>query len=130
LLTIDDAAALPATGLLLDARAGERYRGEIEPIDPVAGHIPGAVSAPWAGNLGHETGRFLDPEALRRRYAALEVADDAIVYCGSGVSACHDILALRLAGVPRVRLYEGSWSGWVSRRDRSVATGGETGAQR
>jgi thiosulfate/3-mercaptopyruvate sulfurtransferase len=124
------AAVKGDTAAVVDARAGERYRGEVEPLDPVAGHIPGAVSAPWAGNLDDTTGRFLDADGLARRYRALGVADDAIVYCGSGVSACHDILALRLAGVSRVRLYEGSWSGWVSDPARPVATGESPGAAR
>ena len=123
-----EAALREGDGVVLDARAGERYRGEVEPIDPVAGHIPGAASAPWGENLDASTGRFLSPGALARRYADLGATGGAIVYCGSGVSACHDILALRLAGVGRVRLYEGSWSGWVSRPGRAVATGGRPGA--
>jgi thiosulfate/3-mercaptopyruvate sulfurtransferase len=109
---------------LLDARAAERYRGETEPVDPRAGHIPGAKNAPFSGNL--ESGArpvFLAPSALRERYAALG-ADRAapIVYCGSGVTACHDLLALHLAGLPG-SLYGGSWSEWSSDESLPVATG-------
>ncbi len=107
------AAELARTGLLLDARAGERYRGETEPIDPRAGHIPGAVSAPTTENLGPD-GRFLPPAALAERFAALDLADPArtAVYCGSGVTAAHQLLALALAGHDGVALYPGSWSEW------------------
>lgn len=99
--------------LLLDARAPERYRGEIEPVDPRAGHIPGARSAPYADNLTDEPlPVFRSPAQLRRRYVELGAeASDPVVYCGSGVTACHDLLALRLAGL-RGRLYAGSWSEW------------------
>jgi thiosulfate/3-mercaptopyruvate sulfurtransferase len=111
--------------VLLDARVGERYRGEKEPIDPKAGHIPGAISAPWIDNLDAEA-RFKSPDELRRRYEALGVdgKKGAVVYCGSGVNACHDLLALEIAGVADVRLYEGSWSDWSS-RDAPVAIGKE-----
>lgn len=126
----DGAAELAADGLLLDARAGARYRGEVEPIDPVAGHVPGAVSAPTTENLA-EDGRFLPSAALAQRFAALgaEAAtahDGAVaVYCGSGVTATHEILAMAVAGIDPtdVALYEGSWSGWTSDPDRPVATG-------
>jgi len=112
---------------VLDARVPERYRGEAEKMDPVAGHIPGAVSASWTDNLD-ERGRFLPPEELRERYAGLGVTGDAAVaYCGSGVTACMDLFALRLAGFGDARLYEGSWSDWVSDPDRPVATGGSAG---
>lgn len=111
--------------VILDARVGERYRGEQEPIDPKKGHIPGAVSAPWIDNLDADA-RFKSPEELRRRFEALGVdgKNGAVVYCGSGVNACHDLLALEIAGVSDVRLYEGSWSDW-SNRDAPVATGTE-----
>jgi thiosulfate/3-mercaptopyruvate sulfurtransferase len=117
------ATLLAADALVLDARAGERYRGETEPIDARAGHIPGAVSAPWAANLGPD-GRFLPAAALRDRYVELG-ADErtTIAYCGSGLSATHDLLALELAGLPPGRLYEGSWSDWSSRPSRPAATG-------
>ena len=112
---------------VIDARAGERYRGEKEPIDPKAGHIPGARSAPFTGNLG-AGGRFRPSAELRRRYEQLGVDAEkgAVVYCGSGVNACHDLLAMELGGVKNVRLYEGSWSDWSS-RDAPVATGEEPG---
>ncbi len=111
------------TTLLLDARATERYRGETEPIDPRAGHIPGALSAPFTGNLGTD-GRFLPPQALRDRYAAFGATSHPVIaYCGSGLSAAHDLLALELAGFDGARLYEGSWSDWSSDPSRPAATG-------
>jgi thiosulfate/3-mercaptopyruvate sulfurtransferase len=121
--------AARGTPILLDARAGERYRGEEEPIDPVAGHIPGARSAPWASNLEPSTGRLLPPEALRRHYESLgvEPGDDAVVYCGSGLTATLDLLAMELAGLGPARLYEGSWSDWVSDPRRPTATGEDAG---
>ncbi|MFG2333441.1 sulfurtransferase [Streptomyces sp. NPDC048604] len=123
LLDADGAAALARTGLLLDARAGERYRGETEPIDPVAGHIPGAVSAPTTENVD-ATGRYLPTETLAARFKALGAmeAPEVGVYCGSGVSAAQQLVALELAGVPAA-LYAGSWSEWISDPDRPVATG-------
>ena len=130
LLDAAGAARVAREGVLLDARAAERYRGEVEPVDQVAGHIPDAVSAPTTGNLG-PGGRFLDPEALRARFAGLGVpaepaAADATVqtgvYCGSGVTAAHEVLALSLAGIPAA-LYVGSWSDWITDPARPVATG-------
>lgn len=112
---------------VLDARATERYRGDTEPFDPVAGHVPGARSAPWTANLDAQ-GRFLPPTTLRHRYEAMGVTDAAtIAYCGSGVTSCVDLLALRLAGFGDARLYEGSWSDWVGDPGRLVATGDEAG---
>ena len=110
---------------VIDSRAGERYRGEKEPVDPKAGHIPGARNAPFAGNL-QEDGRFKSHDELRRRFEDVGVDPEkgAVVYCGSGVNACHNLLAMELAGVKNVRLYEGSWSDWSS-RDAPVATGAE-----
>jgi thiosulfate/3-mercaptopyruvate sulfurtransferase len=105
---------------LIDARAGERYRGESEPIDPKAGHIPGALSAPFAENLGPDR-RFKSPAELRQRYEALGAEDGAVFYCGSGVNATHHILAMEIAGLPNARLYAGSWSDW-SNREAPVAT--------
>jgi thiosulfate/3-mercaptopyruvate sulfurtransferase len=106
---------------VLDARAGERFRGEVEPLDPVAGHIPGARSAPWTDDLGDD-GRFRSPEALRSRFEALGASEGTIVQCGSGVTSCHALFAMRLAGLGDARLYVGSWSDWVHDRDREVAT--------
>ena len=110
---------------VLDARAAERFRGETEPYDPVAGHIPGAISAPWAENLDAE-GRFLPPEVLRARFEALlggVPAERVICYCGSGVTANHNRLAMAHAGLGLPRLYPGSWSEWITDPARPVATG-------
>jgi thiosulfate/3-mercaptopyruvate sulfurtransferase len=121
------AAALARSGVLLDARAPERYRGETEPVDPVPGHIPGALSAPAPANLGRR-GRFRPRADLAARYAALGATNGRPVgvYCGSGVTACADVLALAVAGVPAA-LYPGSWSGWLADQDHPVATGPEPG---
>lgn len=113
---------------LLDARAGARYRGEMEPIDAYPGHIPTAVSAPTDGNLASD-GRFLSAAELATRYRALGAdgsAGEVVVSCGSGVSATHDALALRIAGLPDARLYPGSYSDW-SQQGWPVATGPEPG---
>lgn len=122
-LDADGAAALARTGLLLDARAGERYRGEVEPIDRVGGHIPGAVSAPTTGNVT-EDGRFLPRAELADRFKSFGVTPESEVgvYCGSGVSGAHEVLALAVAGVPSA-LYVGSWSEWSQDADRPVAVG-------
>lgn len=110
--------------LLLDARAAERFRGEVEPVDPRSGHVPGAKSAPFTGNLTAEPlPVFRPPAELRARYQALGAdREEPVVYCGSGVNACHDLLALELAGL-RGRLYAGSWSEWSSDPALPVATG-------
>jgi thiosulfate/3-mercaptopyruvate sulfurtransferase len=110
--------------LVLDVRVAERYEGKIEPIDPRAGHVPGAKNAPYPGNLQVDQ-RFLSPEELRRRFEALGAGDkDKIVsYCGSGVNACQNIFALHLAGLTNALLYEGSWSDWSSTPSRPLATG-------
>ncbi|GAA2733019.1 sulfurtransferase [Streptomyces nogalater] len=125
MLDADAAAALARTGVLLDARAGERYRGEVEPIDRVGGHIPGAVSAPTTENVGPD-GRFLPAAELRDRFKALGVSKDTEVgvYCGSGVSGAHEVLALAVAGIPAA-LYVGSWSEWSSDPSRPVAVGAD-----
>ena len=125
-VTKAEVASRPPDAVLLDARAGERYRGETEPIDPRAGHGPGAVSAPFAGNLtGGPVPVFRSPAELRERYAALGATRrEPIVYCGSGVTACHDLLALHVAGLGG-RLYAGSWSEWSADPERPVATGAE-----
>ncbi|MFD0150400.1 sulfurtransferase [Streptomyces sp. NPDC055721] len=123
LLDADGAAELARAGLLLDARAAERYRGDVEPIDRVGGHIPGAVSAPTTENVDAD-GRFLGAAALRDRFTALGAAEDTpvAVYCGSGVSGAHEVLALEIAGIPAA-LYAGSWSEWSGDPARPVATG-------
>jgi thiosulfate/3-mercaptopyruvate sulfurtransferase len=142
-LPVLDAVGAQATaraGLLLDARAGERYRGETEPVDPVAGHIPGAISVPTTGNANPD-GTFRDPAELAARFTALGAAPAASTpvaadapgggvppaipvgaYCGSGVTAAHEVLALALAGIPAA-LYVGSWSDWITDPARPVATG-------
>jgi thiosulfate/3-mercaptopyruvate sulfurtransferase len=113
--------------VLLDARAAARYRGEVEPIDPAAGHIPTAISAPFEDNLGPD-GRFLPPDVLAARFRALGAASGAevVTYCGSGTSALHHALAMRIAGMPDPTLYVGSWSDW-STAGYPVATGPEPG---
>ncbi len=109
--------------VVVDARAAERYRGDVEPLDPRAGHVPGAVNYPYAENL--EGGRFRAPQALRDRFAPLAAAREVVVYCGSGVSAAHDLMALEAAGIHGAKLYAGSWSDWVSHPDAPVALGAE-----
>jgi thiosulfate/3-mercaptopyruvate sulfurtransferase len=107
---------------ILDARAAERYRGIHEPIDPVAGHIPGAESLPWMENLDEE-GRFLKPSLLRerfRRFLGDDSVDRTICYCGSGVTATHNILAIRVAGYDYPALYPGSWSEWIVDPERPI----------
>jgi thiosulfate/3-mercaptopyruvate sulfurtransferase len=108
--------------ILIDSRAGARYRGEVEPIDPKAGHIPGARNRDWSAGLESD-GRWKSSDEQRARFDGLE--DDLIVYCGSGVSAAGNLLALEIAGKTNARLYAGSWSDWVSGDTRSVATGEE-----
>ncbi|MCY1427573.1 putative thiosulfate sulfurtransferase SseB [compost metagenome] len=131
----DDSLLIEAAGLstllgdpqlpLLDARGLPRFRGEVEPIDPVAGHIPGAQCAAFTDNLGSD-GRFLPAEQLHQRFAALlrgRPAEELVAYCGSGVTACHNLFALSLAGYPLGRLYAGSWSEWINDARHPVATG-------
>jgi thiosulfate/3-mercaptopyruvate sulfurtransferase len=122
-LDADGAAALASRGVLLDARAPHRFRGESEPIDRVAGHIPGAVNVPSTGNVGAD-GRFLALEVLRAAFAAAGVSDGVELgaYCGSGVTAAHELLALEVAGFEGA-LYPGSWSEWITDAQRPVATG-------
>ena len=115
-----DVPGLAERGVLVDARNPERFRGEVEPVDPVAGHIPGAVNVPTRANLT-EDGRFRSPEELREVYSMAEGREVA-AYCGSGVTAAHDVLAMAVAGIDAV-LYPGSWSEWVADPTRPVATG-------
>lgn len=108
---------------LIDARAPERYRGEVEPIDPIAGHIPGALNRFHSDNLGPD-GMFLSPAQLRAHFNALIdniPTDRVIVYCGSGVTSVHHILAMEIAGLPGARLYAGSWSEWIRDPNRPIA---------
>jgi thiosulfate/3-mercaptopyruvate sulfurtransferase len=120
--TIDEAAAWPETGVLLDVRAAERYRGDVEPLDPAAGHIPGAVNLPAPTYL--DGGRFRDADELRTVFAGVGVTPGVRVasYCGSGVTAAHTALAGQLAGL-EVTVYPGSWSQWSNTPGRPVATG-------
>ncbi|MCP2243120.1 thiosulfate/3-mercaptopyruvate sulfurtransferase [Lentzea aerocolonigenes] len=127
-LDADEAAALAQEGVLLDARAAARYRGETEPVDPKAGHVPGALNAPSSGHVGAD-GRWLDAAELAERFAGIGVSGDLAVgaYCGSGVTASSVVLALEVAGITSAEkpaaLYAGSWSNWCA-LDREVATGG------
>jgi thiosulfate/3-mercaptopyruvate sulfurtransferase len=118
-------AASPAV-TLIDARAADRFAGRSEPLDPVAGHIPGGRSVPCSENLDPTTGRFRSPEELSARFAAagLSPDDDIVAYCGSGVTACHNLIALDLAGYRNTRLFPGSWSQWCTTEPAlPVATG-------
>ncbi|HLZ99832.1 MAG TPA: sulfurtransferase [Steroidobacteraceae bacterium] len=111
--------------LLVDARAAERFAGTVEPVDPVPGHVPGAVNHPFAANLRPD-GRFLPEAELRRRWLAVlggRESKDAVLMCGSGVTACHNILAMTVAGLPDGKLYAGSWSEWIRDPERPVARG-------
>jgi thiosulfate/3-mercaptopyruvate sulfurtransferase len=124
LVSADELALQSSERCLFDARAPERYRGDVEPIDPVAGHIPGAQNLPFAENL--ENGRFRSPAELRARLARAlgeHQPEQAIVYCGSGVTACHDVLAFAHAGLPLPKLYAGSWSEWITDPARGIEKG-------
>lgn len=120
----DQAAALAAGAdtVLVDARSADRFRGETEPIDARPGHIPGAINLPFADNLD-ETGRLREAAWLAERFDDVAGATDAAVSCGSGVTACHDILAMEQAGFARPRLFVGSWSAWSADPTRPAATG-------
>ncbi|HSV71125.1 MAG TPA: sulfurtransferase [Methylibium sp.] len=125
--TVDAGMLLRGIGRLrvVDARAAERFRGDVEPLDPVAGHIPGALNRPFKDNLGAD-GRFRPPAELRAAFEALlgEAATDEVVHqCGSGVTACHNLLAMEAAGLPGAALYPGSWSEWCADPARPVARG-------
>ncbi|HEY3859942.1 MAG TPA: sulfurtransferase, partial [Gammaproteobacteria bacterium] len=112
-------------GLLLDARSPARFRGDEEPVDPVAGHVPGAHNLPFASNLAPD-GRFSSPAALRHRFEEAfgdYRPEQAVVMCGSGVTACHNLLAMELAGMKEAKLYAGSWSEWIRDRGRPVSKG-------
>jgi thiosulfate/3-mercaptopyruvate sulfurtransferase len=128
-MTVDAAFVLANVGdasrALIDARAAERFRGDVEPIDPVAGHIPGAVNRFWQQNLAAD-GTFKAPQALREEYARLlgtRPATSLTHQCGSGVTACHNLFSMELAGLAGSKLYPGSWSEWVADPNRPVARG-------
>lgn len=123
--TADVEAALARGEIVIDARAPERYRGDVEPLDRKAGHIPGALNRPFAANLDH--GRFKPADVLRSEFDALlqqRPPAAVIASCGSGVTACHHLLAMEHAGLAGARLYVGSWSGWIEDDARPIATGG------
>ena len=125
-LTADELHAQLGRVTLIDARAPERYRGDVEPLDPVAGHIPGALNRPFNTNLAAD-GRFQSPEALRAGFAPLlgvgAGVGEVVHQCGSGVTACHNLLAMAVAGLPGGALYAGSWSEWCRDARRPVARG-------
>ncbi|MEM6805123.1 MAG: sulfurtransferase [Bacteroidota bacterium] len=109
-------------GILIDARAAMRYKGEMEPIDPVAGHIPRAISAPWMENLGEDK-HFLSAAELKARFEGIlgeHAPSESICYCGSGVTACHNLLAMEYAGLTGAKLYPGSWSHWITDAGREI----------
>jgi thiosulfate/3-mercaptopyruvate sulfurtransferase len=121
----DVAAHVHDGGVVIDSRDPRRYAGEVEPIDAVAGHVPGAINLLYTDNLDAD-GRFLPRQQLADRFVAARPDGRAIVYCGSGVTACHNALAMEHAGLPLPRVYVGSWSGWSADPDRPVATGTPT----
>jgi thiosulfate/3-mercaptopyruvate sulfurtransferase len=125
-----DQRSKDGSGILVDSRSPDRYRGDAEPVDARAGHVPRAINLPFSGNLDDE-GRFLSVQALGERFRAAGIGkeDEVVVYCGSGVTACHNLLAMEAAGL-QARLYPGSWSQWSGDPDRDVATGDEDPAQR
>lgn len=127
IVTADDVLHASRSGeqLILDARPDRRFSGEYEPLDPVAGHVPGAINYPFDENLDVD-GTFLPPEALRENYQALlngKPASQVIHMCGSGIVTCHNVLAMEIAGLPGSRLYPGSWSEWITDPSHPVATG-------
>jgi len=110
---------------LVDSRSHDRYLGDNEPIDPVAGHIPGASNLPWMDNLD-PSGRFLSAEDLKSRFQNLYKSPrKPVFYCGSGVTACHNVLATQIAGLPMPGVYAESWSGWITDPSRPISVGDE-----
>jgi thiosulfate/3-mercaptopyruvate sulfurtransferase len=126
IVNADFVASRDSSTALIDSRAAARYRGEVEPIDPKAGHIPGAINRDWSAGIGPD-GRWKSGDEQRARFDGLE--RDLIVYCGSGVSAIGNLLALEIAGRTNVRLYAGSWSDWISESSRPVAIGDDPGVR-
>jgi thiosulfate/3-mercaptopyruvate sulfurtransferase len=128
MITGQQLAASLGSVVLLDARAPERYEGREDPVDPVAGHIPTAIAAPYAENTALD-GRFLTPDQLRLRFTELGLGGDrsAVTYCGSGVTACSNVLSAVVAGLPEPRLYAGSWSDWCTTPGMPIAVGPEPG---
>lgn len=123
-MSLNRLAVQTGSDVLIDSREAPRYRGEVEPMDKTAGHIPGARNRFWKDALGAD-GQWKNTEAQRTRFADLQPDDRLIVYCGSGVTACPNVLALEEAGFKNVRLYAGSWSDWISYNENPIATGEE-----
>jgi thiosulfate/3-mercaptopyruvate sulfurtransferase len=127
LVDAEDVTARASGTILIDSRAAPRYRGEVEPIDAKAGHIPGAINLDWSASLESD-GRLKSSNDQAQRFILLENAEEVLVYCGSGVSACGNLLALEVAGISGAKLYAGSWSDWISRPDAPIALGPEPGS--
>jgi thiosulfate/3-mercaptopyruvate sulfurtransferase len=127
LVNAEDVAARASGAILIDSRAAPRYRGEVEPIDAKAGHIPGAINLDWSAGLEPD-GRFKSSNAQAQRFTMLENAEEILVYCGSGVSACGNLLALEVAGIAGAKLYAGSWSDWIAQPDAPIVLGSEPGS--
>jgi thiosulfate/3-mercaptopyruvate sulfurtransferase len=127
LINAEDVTARGSGTILVDSRAAPRYRGEVEPIDAKAGHIPGAINLDWSASLGLD-GTFTNSIAQAKRFTMLENAEEILVYCGSGVSACGNLLALEVAGISGAKLYAGSWSDWISHPDAPIAVGADPGS--
>ncbi len=128
LVNAEDVTARGSGAVLIDSRAAPRYRGEVEPIDSKAGHIPGAINLDWSASLEPD-GKFKASSAQTERFTALENVEEVLVYCGSGVSACGNLLALEVAGISGAKLYAGSWSDWISQPDAPIALGQEPGSR-
>ena len=126
LASAEDVIARGSTAILIDSRAAPRYRGEVEPIDAKAGHIPGAINFDWSAGLGSD-GKFNSSGDQAQRFSLLKNAEEILVYCGSGVSACGNLLALELAGIAGAKLYAGSWSDWICQSDAPIAVGADPG---
>jgi thiosulfate/3-mercaptopyruvate sulfurtransferase len=127
LVNAEDVTARGVGAILIDSRAAPRYRGEVEPMDAKAGHIPGAINLDWSASLGPD-GTFKASSIQAERFTVLENAEEILVYCGSGVSACGNLLALEVAGIAGAKLYAGSWSDWISQSDAPIALGQEPGS--
>jgi thiosulfate/3-mercaptopyruvate sulfurtransferase len=123
----NDVTARASGAILIDSRAAPRYRGEVEPIDAKAGHIPGAINLGWSASLEPD-GAFKASNAQADRFSMLENAEEILVYCGSGISACGNLLALEVAGIAGAKLYAGSWSDWIAQSNAAIALGAEPGS--
>jgi thiosulfate/3-mercaptopyruvate sulfurtransferase len=126
LANAQDVTARGSGAILIDSRAAPRYRGEVEPIDSKAGHIPGSINLDWSASLEPD-GTFKPAQAQAERFTVVENAEEILVYCGSGVSACGNLLALEVAGITGAKLYAGSWSDWICQSDAPIAVGADPG---